>query len=82
MRSVQFDSTDVTSIQDDLAILGISSAITGNLVVGYYHDWRSAEKLRDYLEAHHCAETPEGKINTLPVAGWDELVKASRISAC
>jgi len=87
--NVQFDSVDIDAAREDFAVLGITAEFvqltpmyrkkrTAGKVVACYFDWRSAQKLRDYLESHHCLETPDGKIATLPVDGWDQLVSWSR----
>jgi hypothetical protein len=85
MKNVQFESADIDTIRSDFAILGIKAEIVkklasaGGVVIAHYDDWRSAEKLRTYLESYHCSVTAEGKINTLSVDGWDNLVASSRV---
>ena len=83
MRTVQFDSQDTDETGRDLAVIGISAEIVranggpGGYMVAFYEMGRVACKLREYLESHHCSETPEGKIKTLPVDGWDNLIEAA-----
>lgn len=83
MHTVQFDSPDIDKVTRDFSVIGISAEIiraTGGgrgLVVAYYEHGRKACKLRDYLESHHCSETVEGRIKTLPVDGWDRLLEAA-----
>jgi hypothetical protein len=80
---VQFDSADVDGVKRDFTVIGISAEIIrpssrpDGCVIAYFEPGRTACKLRDYLESHHCSETAEGKIKTLPVDGWDSLVEAA-----
>jgi hypothetical protein len=80
---VQFECEDVEGLKTDFGVIGISAEIIaipgrpGGIVIAHYERGRPACKLRDYLESHHCSETAEGKIKTLPVDGWDLLLQAS-----
>lgn len=84
---VSFHSRDVEVVSHDFSVLGITGEIvksnTGphGSVVAYYEPGRTAQKLRDYLESHHCSATRDGKIKTDPVDGWDDLLRnAARIT--
>lgn len=81
---VSFQTNDVGGVRRDFSVIGITGEFVrssrrgrrGN-VVAYYEPGRTAVKLREYLEAHHCSETREGKIVTLPVDGWDDLLRSA-----
>ena len=78
---VQFESADAEKSLNDLTVLGIkkeASSISSIITAHYNDDCRTAEKLRTYLESHHCFMTEDGIIRTHKVDGWDTLVAKSK----
>lgn len=80
MYEVQFESADTDQVLNDFAVLGIQGTIEAGSIIARYSDWRSAEKLRTYLETYHCSIT-EGVIRTLKVNGWEDLITRAHIAA-
>jgi hypothetical protein len=84
---VSFHSRDVIGVVNDFSVIGITGEVArarfgrSGTVIAYYEPGRTACKLREYLESHHFSLTKDGKIVTLPVSGWDDLLRNASLSS-